>query len=356
MKTMSRRGIPSLALCMLIAAPAATAETLKFTIISPAPPSVTPTTATKEYFVPEINRRLAASGNDLKVEWNEAYGPNLAKFSEILENVEEGIAHFGVLLRNFEESKLPLEQYPSMVPFGIIDPFAMAKVDARVRARVPQMNEMFLKFNQIMIASASSPPPHIFTRFEINSVDDLKGRKIGSSGAMGHVLRGTGAVLVTAAMSSSYSDIKNKVYEGYTMGETQAFPYRTFEVAQHLTRVYFGVTNVPSLVVNKRTWDSMPATLRTIISEVASRWGDEYLKMDSARTSEFTAKMVAQGLKVHEMPTAERQRWAKMMPNIAKDWAADMDKQGLPGTSILTAYMDEVRASGQPVVREWDKE
>jgi hypothetical protein len=45
-----------------------------------------------------------------------------------------------------------------------------------------------------------------------------------------------------------------------------------------------------------------------------------------------------------------------MMPNIAKQWAADMDKQDLPGTTILTTYMDVVRATGKPVIRNWDRE
>ena len=44
------------------------------------------------------------------------------------------------------------------------------------------------------------------------------------------------------------------------------------------------------------------------------------------------------------------------MPNIAKEWAATLDKEGLPGSKVLTAYMDGVRESGQPVVRQWDKE
>ena len=44
------------------------------------------------------------------------------------------------------------------------------------------------------------------------------------------------------------------------------------------------------------------------------------------------------------------------MPNIAKDWAAELDKQNLPGTKMVNAYMDKMRAAKQPIVRQWDKE
>ncbi len=44
------------------------------------------------------------------------------------------------------------------------------------------------------------------------------------------------------------------------------------------------------------------------------------------------------------------------MPNIAKDWAAGLEEQGLPGDAILAAYMDIMRENGQTVVRHWDRE
>ena len=43
------------------------------------------------------------------------------------------------------------------------------------------------------------------------------------------------------------------------------------------------------------------------------------------------------------------------MPNIAKEWAERIDKQGLPGTKVLAAYMDELRKAGAKPVRDWDK-
>ncbi|MGE3936243.1 MAG: TRAP transporter substrate-binding protein DctP, partial [Rhodospirillaceae bacterium] len=249
-----------------------------------------------------------------------------------------------------------LEQYPSFIPFGITDPQKMYAIDGKVRARVPELDTAYEKFGLLLIGRANSSSPHIFTTFPIKTVDDLKGHKIGSSGAMGHVLRGTGAVIVTANMAQSYVDIKNGVYEGYTIGEGQAFPYRTYEVAQHFTKTYFGVTNIPAVIANKSTLAKLPDFVQKIIHDVGAGYGEAYHALDARRVKENTEAMVKKGAKIHELPFEERKRWASMMPNIAKEWAADMDKQGLPGTKILSAYMDEVRASGEPVVRNWDKE
>jgi hypothetical protein len=56
------------------------------------------------------------------------------------------------------------------------------------------------------------------------------------------------------------------------------------------------------------------------------------------------------------MSDEARAAWIKSMPNIGKDWAQGLDKDGLPGTKLLTAFMDKMRAAKQPIVRQWDKE
>jgi hypothetical protein len=56
------------------------------------------------------------------------------------------------------------------------------------------------------------------------------------------------------------------------------------------------------------------------------------------------------------MSQAEREKWAKTMPNVAKGWAADLESKGLPGNDILRTYMDAMRAANQPIIRHWDKE
>jgi hypothetical protein len=56
------------------------------------------------------------------------------------------------------------------------------------------------------------------------------------------------------------------------------------------------------------------------------------------------------------MSAAERLNWARTMPNVAKGWAASLEKKGIPGREILAGYMDIMRKAGQPILRQWDKE
>ena len=52
----------------------------------------------------------------------------------------------------------------------------------------------------------------------------------------------------------------------------------------------------------------------------------------------------------------QRRKWAFAMPNTAQAWAERQDKAGLPGTKMLSSFMDYMRANKQVVVRNWDKE
>jgi TRAP-type C4-dicarboxylate transport system substrate-binding protein len=186
----------SLAAAAALTAFAAQAETVKITVVGAPPPMVTVVQVTKEYFVPEVTKRLAASGKDFKIEWVEAYSQSLGKFTEVLETVEEGIAHLGVQIHAFEEAKLPLENMPAYAPFGSDDPHAVARMANALRAKVPELDQQWGKYNQIYLATGVDDAIQIMTLFPVTKFEDLKGKKIGASGTWA-------ATCATPAPSSS---------------------------------------------------------------------------------------------------------------------------------------------------------
>lgn len=332
------------------------AQTIKLIVAGGPPPTNTPALVTKEFFVPEVSKRLAASGNPFKIEWTEAYSQTLVKYTETLEAVEEGVVHVGVLLKNFEESKLPLEQYVTMIPFGTADAAVQSRIDGKVRARVPEMEATFDKYNQVVLAHAVTESGQLFTKFPLTRVDDLQGKKIGASGALGQLLRGTGAVIVTSNMMTSFTDIKAGVYDGYQISEGLAFTFKTYQAAPYMAKLDFGTPMLASLTVNKKTWASLPPHAQKIFKDVAREWTQQYIASEKAHNKRVVETMKKEGVKFVDISPEERRRWAMKMPNIAREWAQQLDKQGQPGSKLLAAYMEETRAAGVKPVRDWDKE
>lgn len=335
------------------------AKTIKMTAIGAPPPIVLPVKVTKEFFIPEVNKRLAASGKDFKIKWTEAYASSLAKFTEVFEATEEGIGDLGVNIWVFEGSKLPLENVSFYVPFGTTDEIGITHAMRNLHRQIPEMNKIYESHNQIHLVSWGADPYQLATKFPVKRFEDLKGHKLGASGTMGQFFRNTGAVVVPSSMLDAFTSIKNGVYEGYTASLGLIFPYKIHKAAKFVTKVNFGATCGSGLTVNRDTWNKLPAHAKKIFRDVAWETGLLYARSSDKRKRKFEGIMKMQGAVVSDFSKEERRRWAFQLPNIAKEWAARVDKRGLPGTKLLNAYMAELRKlpnAKKDMVRQWDKE
>ena len=72
-------------------------------------------------------------------------------------------------------------------------------------------------------------------------------------------------------------------------------------------------------------------------AKVAGEW---YLRSLEEGTDAALAKMTAEGATITVAPEDMRKAWAAGMKNIAKEWAKRANASGLPGSEVLTLYMD----------------
>lgn len=332
------------------------AKTVKITVAASPPPLVTFVATFKNIVTKKIDARLASpEGKGFKIEWTHAYSGSLAKFNELFEAVEEGIADAGLILKNFEPSNLPLEAYVVHAPFVDVTRAQMVEIDANLRKKIPELNAAYDEHNQVFIRSGVNDSMQLFTKFPVTKFEDLKGRKMGSSGSLGQWLRGTGAVTVNSSMNQSFTNIKNGVYEGYPLSEILSFVYKTWSAAPYYTKVDFAPSINSAISFNKDVWKSLPSHVQKIIREESQNWPAYQNNIDAKKQKKFIGIMMKKGVKASTLPEAERVKWANSMPNIAKEWADRQDKRNLPGTKLLKAYMDELRAANVKIVRQWDK-
>ena len=312
-------------------APAA-AQTLEITVVGAPPPAVTFVGTFKDRVVPAIDKRLAESGKGFRIEWTHAYAFTLAKFNEVFETVEEGIAGAGLILKNFEPSNLPLEAYAVHMPFSGITREQIAAIDARLRETVPELNQAYEKHNQVFIASGVNDSMHLFTKFPVTKVEDLRNRKLGSSGTFAQWLRGTGAVTVDSSMNQSYTNIKNGVYEGYPIGVILSFVYKTYSAAPYFTRVDFGPTITSGITFNSDTWKKIPAHAQRIVREEAAKWVG---LPERARRQE-----------AHEVPRHHEEEGRQVF-RTARGGAQEMGRHHAQHRQGVGATPREARPSGQ---------
>ena len=121
MKTIFRLGMTAGLVIVAVAGPARAQEVIKLTVVAGHPPATFGVSLLRDYFIPEVDKRLAAASSEYKIQWTQAYAGSIAKPNEVLETVEKGIGDVGYVPALFEADKLPLEQVTYVTPFGTND-------------------------------------------------------------------------------------------------------------------------------------------------------------------------------------------------------------------------------------------
>jgi len=117
-----------------------------------------------------------------------------------------------------------------------------------------------------------------------------------------------------------------------------------------------GAVNSKTVTVNKDVWESLPAEVQTVLQDVAVAYRDHVAEVAMTRAADSLEKFTAAGGAVVELSAEERAVWAESMPNIAVEWAKELDANGAPGSDMLIAYIEKLKAAGQEPARDWAAE
>jgi TRAP-type C4-dicarboxylate transport system substrate-binding protein len=340
----------------LLASPTAYAQQeVNLTVAAGQPlRAMRPLSMVNSFYVPEVTKRAQAAG--IKINWKEAYAGSLLKPTFVFKGVQDGIADIGFSPTIFHPDKLPLEQITFVTPFITTDVELVGRTMDKLHATIPAMGAQFDKYGLIRLAGSSFDTYDLFTTFEFKKFEDIKGKKIATAGAALQWLRGTGATPVQSNMTLYLNNAKTGVIDGFIIFSSATPGMKYPEGAPNVTRTGFGAQYAAALIVNKSTFNKLPPALQKILRDVGKEWTAkaDKVQFDAGNSGLEMAKKFPNG-KTYELPRAEQVKWANAMPNIAKEWADRANKDKLPGTQVLSAYMDALRAAGAKPVRDWDK-
>jgi TRAP-type C4-dicarboxylate transport system substrate-binding protein len=309
-----------------------------------------------EFYIPEVDKRLAASGK-FKINWTQAWSGQIAKPTGVLEAMEKGLGDIGIITVPFHSDKLPLNNLPYNVPFTNSGPKLQSKVLDDLADKMPEFGGQFDKLNQVLLTNYSTIDSYeIFTSKPIAKASELKGVRINAAGDNMRFLEPVGAVGVRGALTDYYNNVKTGVTEGCVMWMEGAASFKLQEVAPYYVRVDFGTAVNKSLTVNKNTWAKLPDEVKKVLKEVAIAYRDRLADKASELGDASLKAYLAGGGKIVQVSEDERRAWAKSLPSLGKEWAAATEKMGLPGNKFLAAFMDGIRAGGAKPLRDWDKE
>jgi TRAP-type C4-dicarboxylate transport system substrate-binding protein len=307
----------------------------------------------KASFQPEVDKHLRDNGNTHRINWRESYGGTLYKFQDTMEAVRDNITDIGFVGTLWEGSTMPLQNVTYFTPFATGEHGVVANAFEKLNESEPAIRQNWNSLNMVPLASHITDSYHLWTNFPIRTLDDLRNRKISAPGTSANWLQGTGATPVDGALTTYYTDIQTGVSEGTLSFYVGILPTRVYEVAKYITECNVGAMYVGGIAANRDRFNRWPQPVRNAMVAAGKLATAEHVRDVASRIAAAKAEMIQKGAVVTTLAPAERERWIRGLPNLAKTWA---DSSGPAARGVLNAYFAAIREAGQTPGRNWDRE
>ncbi len=354
MKHWTRNLALATALSALTALPSFSAETIKAVVIDGYPARALWVKEFTAFFIPEVDKRLAANGNYV-MDWQESYGGSIVKPKGVLEGVKLGLGDIGIVTTIFHSSKLPSQAIAAVTPFVAADARAVAKAVDEIAKEYPAMQNEFEKQNQVYLATGVVLDTYqVFSKNLISGLSDMEGSKVAGAGMNLRYLEGIeGAAGVRGGLTDFYNMLQTGLVDHAMLWPEAAKTFKIAEVAPYMLKADLGAVNSKTITVNKDYWDGLPEEVKGVLQEVAVAYRDHVAGIAMDRAAASREAYVAAGGTVVDMSAEDRAAWAAAIPNIAGEWADGLNSKGEAGTDMLNAYLGKLEASGYTGVRDW---
>lgn len=331
--------------------PAAAQETITVNIGSSHPEANIWAYAMKNAFQPEVDRILAETG-DYEINWVEAYGGTLYRFTDTRVSVRDGIVDVGMVGTVWEGSAMPLQNVTYFTPFATSDHEMLIEIFDKLTEELPELRESWEAQNMIHLSSLITDSYDIYANFPIDELSDINNRRINAPGTSANWLQGTGSTPLDGALTTYYTDIQTGVSEGALSFASGILPTRVYEVAPNLTRVGIGAMYFGGIAANLDFYNGLPEPVQEAFREAGRATSLEHGAYVTQQATTAIEEMEAAGLVIVELPEAEKQAWVDNLPNIVEPW---LEQGGDEAVTVLKAYFEELRARGVTPLRDWDE-
>ena len=332
-------------------------ETIKLTFISGYPVAATWIAAFEKGFVPHVKAALDKDGK-YKIDWNFAHSGQVVKPRGELEGVETGLGDVTSVPGAFHADKIPLYNLPYVTPFTTTDPKVVADAYNILENEFSEFSRDWDKFNQVSLSATTNVDDYIvISSFPVRQLSDLNGKKVGAAGPNLPWVTPTGAAGVSTNLADAYNSLNTGIYEAMIVWRQAMGAFKLCEPAPNMLEAGLGAASMHILTVNKDVWAGLPDAVKAAFTEGAASWNELQSKLLVEGAAGGVERCVADfKTVVTPMADSERKKWAMGLPPLALEWAKREDDKGYPASTILTKYMDYMRANDQPLLRQWDKE
>lgn len=270
------------------------------------------------YYTEMFEKTLPAMTNGrLRVQM--FWGGDLVKSTDALDAVKSGIVEMIGMPSIYFRGVIPEASIEYGLPFGIRTPYEM--YNFMYGKDLPQMfggwraidlyRKIYAKHGVHYLAGGVDCWPAAFMfRSPINSIDDIRGKKVRASGLMISWIERLGGQGVFIPGEEAYTALQTGAIDGITWGAAMGMHSMKFhEVAKYYLNPPLMPVNHLTILVNQRAWDSLPDDLKVALEMAVVRAG-----LDMTAHQNWTGEnwglnqMAKAGVTVNQLTGADLQK------------------------------------------------
>ena len=297
------------------------------------------------YFATEVTKRVKErTGHDIR--FIKAWGGSVAKVDGVIEAVQKGTLDIGLSPIGFEQSRAGLLNYSAYMPFTSPDPVLQQKVSNRMMKEVPALQASMKPYNSHVLGAMTSEAYGVTSKFDWNSIAELKGKRIALAGTNAPLFIAVGAVPVTLGIGEHYQAMQNSLADGSLFYASGLEAFKLQEVAKFFNKTGQGSLSTLVAFMNLDTRNKLPKDVVAIIDQVAEESSMRVAELSKQRDIDVEARAKAAGVKVNTLPDAEKKRWAELLKDLPGKAAKELDGKGMPATDVLKTYVRFLKEAG----------
>jgi TRAP-type C4-dicarboxylate transport system substrate-binding protein len=218
------------------------------------------------------------------------------------------------------------------LPLGWPDGLTATRVATAMAAKY---NPAELQGAKILYIHAHGPSI-LATKKPVRNLDDLKNMKIRGTGLSAGIAAALGATAVGMPQPETYDALQKGVVDGTLCPIETLKGWKQGEVIHYVTDTkVIGYTTAMFVAMNAKAWDSLPADLQEIFTEVSAEWVDRHGEAWNQADEEGDAFVRSLNREFVTLDAGQEEQWKAKVEPLLQAYLKQTEAKGLPGAEFL---------------------
>lgn len=285
-----------------------------------------------QWFADQVEQR---SGGDLKIDIQ--WGGALFKAKAAREAISTGVADMGSIIQGYFPQELVTTGIGDL-PFNNQDPWVGIKA-MNDFVRDGQVEKQLARQNLHLLTAYSVGSVNLICKEKpIESLDDMKGKKIRGIGVYGHVLGDNGASQVNMDVYKVYQGLDTGLIDCAQTYLSASAALKHDEVAKYITKLNWGIFSGLGIYINNDAYKSLSPSQRKVLDEVSADFANHHGRNVIANDVAGEKKLIEKGMISNSLPTNVSETLIAQSDAYFQDWVKKASSTGLDGQRLLTKY------------------